>query len=274
VSCPLLAIPTVIVGHLAPDLDCLVAIWILVRFGAAADASLEFVPAGRTLNDRPPDADPAVVHVDTGGGRFDHHHTADPTLSAAELVRRAVVPGNEALRRMVEQVTRIDNAEALQGRQPVFFNITDLIAGYNALFPNKPFHVTQAMLPNLDAWYEHEQRSLRLERAFNRRVEFQTRWGLGIAMASDDGGSSKLAYSHGAVLYAYRDRRGYMGVAAQRRSSVDLETVYKDLKRVDGKADWYLHPSHRLLLCGTPKAPPRVPSALSLEQLVDVLKRR
>ncbi len=273
-SGPRLTTPTRIVGHLAPDLDCLVAIWILVRFGGAADASLEFVPAGRTLDGAPPDADPTIVHVDTGGGRFDHHHTSDPSLSAAELVRRAFAPGDEALRRMVDQVTRIDNAEAGHGRYAGCFNITDLIAGYNALYPNKPCHVAQAMLPNLDAWYEHEQRSLRLERAFNRRLEFRTRWGLGIAMAGDDGGSSRLAYSHGAVLYAYRDRRGYMGVAAQRRSSVDLEPVYQDLKRVDAKADWYLHPSRRLLLCGTPKAPPRVPSALSLEQLVDVLKRR
>ncbi|PDW02851.1 hypothetical protein [Candidatus Viridilinea mediisalina] len=266
--------PTIIVGHLAPDLDCLVAIWILVRFGGATDANLEFVPAGRTLDDRPVDADPAIVHVDTGGGRFDHHHCADTTLSAAELVRRTVAPADAALRQLVDQVTRIDHAEAYGGHQPVFFNITDLIAGYNALYPNRPYHVAMAMLPNLDAWYEHEQRNLRLERAFNRRLEFQTRWGLGIAMASDDGASSKLAYSHGAVLYAYRDRRGYMGVAAQRRSCVDLTPIYRDLKRVDKQADWYLHPSHRLLLCGTPKAPPRVPSALSLEELVDVLKRR
>jgi hypothetical protein len=266
--------PTVIVGHLAPDLDCLVAIWILARFGGATDASLEFVPAGRTLADQPVDADPTVIHVDTGGGRFDHHDSADPTLSAAELVRRAVAPGDPALRQLVDQVTRIDNADAYSGRQPIFFNITDLIAGYNALYPNRPHHVAMAMLPNLDAWYEHEQRNLRLERAFDRRLEFQTRWGLGIAMSSDDGGSSRLAYSHGAVLYAYRDRRGYMGIAAQRRSPVDLGPIYRDLKRVDGQADWYLHPSNRLLLCGTPKAPPRVASTLSLEQLVDVLKRK
>lgn len=267
-----LATPKVIVGHLAPDLDCLAAIWILVRFGKGAEAELEFVPAGRTRGDQPADADPAVVHVDTGGGRFDHHHTDDTALSAAELVRRELRPGDEALRRLTEQVTRIDHAEA--GRQPVFFNITDLIAGYNALYPNRPHHVAQAMLPNLDAWYEHEQRQLRLERAFARRLEFRTPWGLGIAMDSDDGGSSKLAYSHGAVLYAYRDRRGYMGVAAQRRSSVDLEPVYRDLKRVDGAADWYLHPSRRLLLCGTPKAPPEHFSSLSLAELVEVIRKR
>lgn len=248
--------------------------WILVRFGKAQEADLAFVPAGRTLNDRPADDDPAIVHVDTGGGRFDHHHTADTTLSAAELVRRALAPGDEALRRLVDQVTRIDHAEAYPGRQPVFFNINNLIAGYNALYPNRPHHVAQAMLPNLDAWYEHEARQIRLERAFDRRLEFNTRWGLGIAMQSDDGASSKLAYSHGAVLYAYRDRRGYMGVAAQHRSDVDLEQIYYDLQQLDAQADWYLHPSHRLLLCGTPKAPPRQRSALSLQELVDVLRTR
>jgi hypothetical protein len=266
--------PAVIVGHLAPDLDCLAAIWILVRFGKAADAELEFVPAGRTLREQPADGDPLVVHVDTGGGRFDHHQSADPTLSAAELVRRELAPGDEALRRLVDQVTRLDNAEASQGRQPIFFNINDLIAGYNALYPSRPHHVAQAMFPNLDAWYEHEQRQLRLERAFERRTEFQTRWGLGIAMQSDDGASSRLAYSHGAVLFAYRDRRGYMGVAAQRRSAVDLTPIYHELKRLDGEADWYLHPGNRLLLCGTPKAPPRHLSTLSLDELVTVLKKR
>ncbi|NTV62383.1 MAG: MYG1 family protein [Oscillochloris sp.] len=264
--------PKTIVGHLAPDLDCLAAIWILVRFGHAKDAELTFVPAGRTLDNQIVDADPAIVHVDTGGGRFDHHHTADTALSAAELVRRDLAPDNEALRRLVDQVTRIDHAEASSGRQPVFFNINDLIAGYNALYPNRPHHVAQAMLPNLDAWYEHELREVRLERAFARRLEFRTRWGLGIAMQSDDGASSRLAYSYGAVLYVYRDRRGYMGVAAQHRSDVDLETIYRDLQRLDAEADWYLHPSHRLLLCGTPKAPPRQCSALSLEDLVAVLQ--
>jgi hypothetical protein len=269
-----LSTPAVIVGHLAPDLDCLAAIWILVRFGKAAEAELQFVPAGRTLGELPADGDPLVVHVDTGGGRFDHHQSADPSLSAAELVRRELAPGDEALRRLVEQVTRLDNAEAGPGQQPALFSINDLITGYNALYPSRPEQVAQAMLPNLDAWYEQERRQLRLERAFERRSEFQTRWGLGIAMQSDDGASSRLAYRHGAVLFAYRDRRGYMGVAAQRRSAVDLTPVYHDLKRIDPDADWYLHPGNRLLLCGTPKAPPRHLSTLSLDELVNVLKRR
>ena len=263
--------PTKIVGHLAPDLDCLTAIWILVRFGGAAQAELEFVPAGRTWQDRPADADPLVVHVDTGGGRFDHHQRQARNLCAAELVRRAIAPQDPALERMVRQVCQIDNATA-PAREQGFFNITSLIAGYNLLFPNKPHHVAYAMFPNLDAWHEHEARQIRLEAAFARRLEFETPWGLGIAMESDDGGSSRLAYRYGAVLYAYRDGHGWMGIAAQSRSNVDLTPVYQDLRKVDASADWYLHPNHRLLLCGSATAPPRVPSRLTLRELVDVIQ--
>ena len=260
-----------IVGHLAPDLDCVTAIWIMIRFDHNDDAELEFVPAGTTWQGRPADVDPRVVHVDTGGGRFDHHQRKSRNLCSAELVRRATAAYDLALERMVRQVCLIDHALAPAGEQG-FFNINALITGYNLLFPNRPRHVAQAMFPNLDAWYEHETRQLRLEQAFARRLEFDTRWGLGIAMESEDGGSSKLAYRQGAVLYAYRDGHGWMGVAAQARSSVDLTPVYQTLQVVDQDADWYLHPSTRLLLCGSAKAPPRVPSRLSLPELVSVLQ--
>jgi len=216
--------PTTIVGHLAPDLDCLTAIWILIRFGGANQADLQFVPSGTTLNQQPPDAVPTIIHVDTGGGRFDHHQRAARDLCAAELVRRAVAPSDAALERMIRQVCQIDNATAPAGTMG-FFNINALITGYTLLYPNRPRHVAYAMLPNLDAWHEQEARQIRLEQAFAHRLEFETRWGLGIAMESEDSGSSKLAYRHGALLYAYRDGHGWMGVAAQARSDVDLAPV-------------------------------------------------
>jgi len=263
--------PTTIVGHLAPDLDCLTAIWILIRFDNAASAELEFVPAGTTWQQQPVDSNPHIIHVDTGAGRYDHHQRPSRTLCAAELVRRAIAPRDPALERMVRQVGQIDNATAPAGELG-FFNINALITGYNLLFPNRPRHVAYAMLPNLDAWYEHEARQIRLEQAFARRLEFDTPWGLGIAMESEDGGSSKLAYRHGAVLYAYRDGHGWMGIAAQARSNVDLAPIYLDLQSVDQEADWYLHPNHRLLLCGSATAPPHVPSRLSLPELVRVIQ--
>lgn len=261
--------PATIVGHLSPDLDCLCAIWMLRRWGGLADATLRFVPSGQTLNARPADEDPRIVHVDTGRGRFDHHSANDQTLSATELVRRTVAAGDEVLERIAATVTRLDHALGTGGTAP---DISELIDGYNTLYANAPEAVATAMHGNFDAWYAAEAKHVRLEAAFERRIEFDTPWGFGIAMESDDGGSSRLAYGAGAVLYAYRDGKGNMGIAAKSRSAVDLTQVLADLRRLDQGADWYLHPSKRLLLCGTPKAPPRVPSRLSLEELVGVLR--
>ncbi len=263
--------PTTIVGHLAPDLDCLTAIWIYRRFGGAEAATLQFVLAGTTLGGISADGDPLVVHVDTGAGRYDHHRRGARNLCAAELVRRAVMPGDKALERLVRQVCDFDNAVAVPEGQGGF-HINALIGGYNLLYPDRPGFVAAAMFPNLDAWYAHEARQIRLEDAFVLRIEFETPWGMGIAMESDDGGSSALAYRSGAILYAYRDGQGWMGIAAQSRSAVDLSTIYQDLMVVDTGADWYLHPNKRLLLCGTAKAPPQAPSRLTLAELVRVIQ--
>lgn len=259
----------VIVGHLSPDIDCLCAMWLLRRWGGLANATLRFVPSGQTLDDTPVDSDPRVTHVDTGHGRFDHHAVDDRTLSATELVRRAVAPEEAVLKRIAATVTRLDHALATGGTAP---DICELIEGFNALYAEAPEAVAQAMFANFDAWYAHESKQVRLEAAFAERIEFDTPWGFGIAMESDDGGSSRLAFGAGAVLYAYRDGKGNMGIAAKSRSPVDLTQVFQDLKRIDRNADWYLHPSRRLLLCGTPKSPPRVPSRLTLEELVGVLR--
>lgn len=260
---------SVIVGHLHPDIDCLCAIWILRRWGGLANAMLRFVPSGTTLDNKPADSDPNVTHVDTGNGRFDHHSAADRSLSATELVRRSVAPDEVVLRRIAQDVTRLDHALATGGTAP---DICDLIEGFNTLYAEAPEAVASAMFANFDAWYAHEAKQVRLEEAFANRIEFDTPWGFGIAMESDDGGSSRLAYGAGAVLYAYRDGKGNMGIAAKSRAPIDLTQVLHDLKRIDPQADWYLHPSKRLLLCGTPKSPPRVPSKLTLEELVGVLR--
>ncbi|HEX6292552.1 MAG TPA: hypothetical protein VFZ66_25430 [Herpetosiphonaceae bacterium] len=259
----------VIVGHLSPDIDCLCAIWILRRWYGMADAALRFVPSGQTLDGAPVDSDDLIVHVDTGHGRFDHHHDIDHSLSATELVRRVAAPDDIVLKRIAQAVTRLDHALAEGGTAP---NICNLIEGFNALYPDAPEQVAAAMFANFDAWYASEARQTRLEQAFAARIEFDTPWGFGIAMESDDGGSSRLAYSAGAVLYAYRDGKGNMGIAARSRAQVDLTQVLRDLRRIDPQADWFLHPSKRMLLCGTPKSPPRTPSRLSLAELVGVLR--
>lgn len=262
--------PTVIVAHLAPDLDCIAAIWILKRFGGAADALVCCVPAGTTLNHQPVDSDPCIVHVDTGNGRYDHHQRNVRTLSAAELVRRNVAAYDGALERIIRQVTSFDNATATERQGS---DLTMLADSFNLLYPDDPNRVVELMLPNLDAWYAHEQHQIQLNESFANRIEFHSPWGRGVAMQSPFGGSSALAFRGGAVLYTYREElHGWMGVAAQARSNADLTSLADQLVVVDAGAQWYLHPSKRLLLCGTAKAPVTQTSRLSLREMVTVIE--
>ncbi|MFN5059334.1 MAG: hypothetical protein ACK5GU_05365 [Chloroflexota bacterium] len=262
--------PSTIVAHLAPDLDCIAAIWIFKRFGGAQDVKLRFVPAGATLDNLPADSDPSVVHVDTGHGRFDHHQRHVTTLSAAELVRRTVASHDVALERMVRQVTIIDNGLPSDRSGCDLGMLAD---SFNILYEDDPERVVALMLPALDAWYAHEVRQAHMAQAFTERIEFHTPWGRGIAVESPYGGSSTMAYRAGAVLSIYRHSgHGWMGVAAQARSQVDLRSLAAKLAVIDANADWYLHPSHRLLLCGTAKAPAKRISRLSLRELIEVIE--
>ena len=69
---------------------------------------------------------------------------------------------------------------------------------------------------------------------------------------------------------------------AKKLAVFDLETTGLELSTarvvtacvavIDANADWYLHPSHRLLLCGTAKAPAKRISRLSLRELIEVIE--
>ncbi len=260
--------PVTLVGHIAPDLDCLTALWILRRF-RHTDAVLAFVPAGQILHGNPADSDPAVIHCDTGGGRYDHH-LPGARVCAAELVRRDIAPDDRALAQMVRVVDAHDHGTA--EREPPVFSISTLISGYNGLYADAPARVAALMLPNLDAWYAAEQRAQRQQAAFADHIAFETPWGRAVALESQDGIAARLAYGSGAVLYLFRDGRGHTGIAARPQSEVDLTEVYAALQRSEPAADWYLHPNRRLLLCGTDKAPAVHPSRLPLAEIIALIE--
>src|SRR3989344_296605 len=73
----------IIVTHIAPDVDAITSVWLIKRFLADwHEAQVQFVPAGKTLNNDMVDSQPDILHVDTGMGILDHHQTDEDTCAA------------------------------------------------------------------------------------------------------------------------------------------------------------------------------------------------
>jgi nanoRNase/pAp phosphatase (c-di-AMP/oligoRNAs hydrolase) len=64
----------ILVTHFSPDLDAISSCWLIKRYLPDwHTASIKFVPAGQTFENKPVDSVSNIIHVDTGLGRFDHH---------------------------------------------------------------------------------------------------------------------------------------------------------------------------------------------------------
>ncbi|HLB12954.1 MAG TPA: hypothetical protein VJO15_08360 [Dehalococcoidia bacterium] len=263
-----------IVSHLWPDLDSICSIWILKRFGGYADAELAFIPTGTTLNGRPADSDPEIIHVDTGRGRFDHHQedVHSHHICSAKLVWKAVRPTDTAMGRVVDYVTQQDNGLIEPWLEGDRWGWGGLMRGLNLHDPDDPRKVVEAMLPIMDAWYAWAQELEEVDRQFANRIEFETPWGKGAAFEGDLGGIRGYSFRHGAVVFVRRTTQGWIGIEGRVRHNVDLTPVYQRLRGLEPEADWFLHASKRLVLCGSWKSPAVHPSRLSLMETVEILK--
>src|SRR5690606_17892776 len=75
-----------IVTHISPDLDAITSSWLIKRYLTDWDtADHAFVPAGETFGNKDPDANPNVIHVDTGLGKFDHHQLTERTSATKRV---------------------------------------------------------------------------------------------------------------------------------------------------------------------------------------------
>ncbi|MEN9407001.1 MAG: hypothetical protein RLZZ455_217 [Candidatus Parcubacteria bacterium] len=121
--------------------------------------------------------------------------------------------------------------------------------------------------------------------------EFMTTYGKAMAFDTLNDTVLKLAQKMGFVLVVRKDpRKGYVRIKARpsggisndkfqmsndttkTNGDIDLTTAYEKLKAIDPDATWFLHSSKKMLLNGTPKNPKMIPTKLTLEQIVEVLK--
>lgn len=271
-----------IVTHLGPDLDAITSIWLVKMFFPGwEEASLAFVPAGKTLNDLPPDGNGEILHVDTGLGTFDHHQTNADTCAAKlvyeEIKRRSGI--DPALERIVSVVNEVDHFRESMFPNPTAdywdFSLASLVDGWRLLYPNDPLTYVASTMEALDALYKVFQNKVWAEQEIKEKgIEFMTKWGKALALQTTNDEVVHLGQKMGYVLVIRKDpNKGYLRLKAIPRDDIDLQSVYTILKDEEPEATWFLHASHHMVLNGSTKNPDMRPTKKSLNDVIEVVKR-
>ncbi len=296
----------IVVTHTAPDWDAIGSVWLIKRYLPGwQDAKVEFVPAGTrrvgstdlsTLNDPVEEIDKdEIIHVDTGLGPLDHHQTSDRKVCGATRTWDYVqlqlqVAGEEMKRERVEAITRTvqiiladDHFREVFWADPAAdyheFSLIGLLEGLKEAKPDQDDFYIEFGMQCLDAIVHTFENRIWAEKEIADHGEtFKIKMGKAMAFETINDGVIKLAQKMGYLLVVRKDpRKGYVRIKARPESgpedNIDLTAAYEELVKIDPEATWFLHVSKKMLLNGTPKNPKMIPTKLSLQEIVDVLKR-
>jgi len=268
-----------IVTHIGPDLDGATAIWLVKTYIPGwEDAALQFVPAGKTLRDSPPDTDPEIIHVDTGFGKFDHHQS-DADTCAALLVYESLEKKDEALERLVRVVNDVDHFRECFFPNPTadFWDISlsSIIDGWRLLFADNPHKLVDLIMTSLDGAYKMFQNKVWAEKEIkDKAVVFDTKWGKAFGIETLNDEVVHYGQKAGYVIAIRKDpKKGYLRIKSVPKEEIDLTPLYELLKNEDPSATWFLHASRHMILNGSSKNPDMRPSTLTLDQIIKIVQK-
>ena len=184
-----------IITHLNPDLDAVASVWLIKRFLPDWQrAIVDFVPSTNSALDRNQEKSNDILYVDVGGGRLDHHQTAE-FLSATSLCLQYIEEkkgieekfsplDKEALARLVKVVTQIDNARVLEwpevAQDRSEFYLHSLISGLRGLGDSDQ-QVIDFSLKALDSIFLNLKSKIRAQQELKQGIKFETPWGPAVA---------------------------------------------------------------------------------------------
>lgn len=274
----------VIVTHIAPDTDALASVWLIKRFLSGWSNSLvQFVPAGKTLNDQPADADSNIIHVDTGLGQFDHHQNNEYTCAAKRvflfLMEKGAIKGSLAdpLERICDVVNEIDHFGEVFLDQPdrdiYDFLLSSVIEGTRAKLGDDN-RLVDLMMTVFDGLIIIFSNKIRAEEELTKGLILKTKWGKTLAVESENEEVSRIGQKKGYQMVIRKSlKKGYLKIKSLPLPNLNLEKLCKALSAADPKATWYFHPSGHIILNGSTKNPSMKPTTLTLHQVVEIVKK-
>lgn len=274
-----------LVTHIFPDLDAVTSLWLFDRYDDDfTKANFEFVPAGSTFEGKVVDSDPDIVHVDTGLGRFDHHHTDERTCAAklvfeylldSKKIKSKDIPALERLTDLVIQIDQFEDffwPEAANDRYDLGLNsLLDYLKLSGSLNDKELVYQGFSLLDALLAGLKFK---VKAEEEIKEGIEFESYLGRSLAVETRVSAINKLAQKLGFALVLRKEPgTGFVSLKSQPKKELDLTRAYKALVKADQFADWYFHPSKHIILNGSRHNRNVKASRLSLKEVVEVIKK-
>lgn len=272
-----------IVTHQSPDLDALASVWLLRRFRPGwKDAVVEFVSAEQTLNGIEPDRDPDIIHVDTGGGQFDHHETSEFTSAARLVFEQLQRDGHiketeqEAVERIVDVVTRYDHFKEsmIKGADDDMhiFSLAYVIIGHR---PNQSYteRLVELTEDSLDGILQYMKSKVHAEHLIKKGHVFTSYWGKTLVLETDNDKAVRVAFMKGfGMVIRYSPNYKNVAIRIHPRSRRRLAKLRDAIVPHDPDAHWFYHASGNMLMNASTRARRDKVTKYSLPQLLKIIR--
>jgi len=272
-----------IVTHIFPDLDAITSAWLLTRYLPEwENAEIMFVPQQEKWNNIVPDSNPDVLYCDTGYGKFDHHQIKERTSASRRvfdyllMMEHISSKDKVPLSRIIDYVTDIDNFGEVYYPDPTSdryeFCLHQLITGLRKKGMSDTALV-QTIFPLLDGVLQLFFYKFKAEGEIAKGFVFKSRYGKSLAMNASNEEAMRLAQKKGFSLVVMKDpQKKCARIKTLPSLELDLTPVYDKIKKVDTKGYWFLHILKNMLLNGSSRKPDAIPTPLSLQKLIEIIK--
>ena len=273
-----------IVTHIHPDLDAIMSSWLLVRFDQSrfGDAKFEFVPAPTTYKNLPPDNDPNIVHLDVGGGKFDHHKPGGFSTCASKLVweelvaEKLISEDDEALKEMASIALEIDTFADCYwpgtDSPRMALMLHEIIPALHRLQTHDNEAVLRLVFVYLDGVYQRLKDWEKGREAVMEGKEFESAWGKGIAVSTAADDVSKTAQKMGYAIVVINDtKNGFLKIKTAPAVKLPLQSLYDKICKRENPERWVYHNSGHMLFSGSDKGGLQERTELDLNDLLEMI---
>lgn len=271
-----------IVTHNNPHLDEIMCIWMVQRFLSGWESCrVKYVatnPKGGSVAGS--DENPDLMYIGVGRGKFDEHkgniEDSATTLVYKFLTReKKITLGKIEAAALAELVNYINDED--HGRHITAPLAEFTMGSVNAFLPRVGY--TSAGILNFgsvyfDGVYECLIEKHKLAADWKRAKVFKTKWGKAVALQTTVNAKSVLRRATGEgieIAVIVNPENKFHSIRAIPKSLIDLSTAFARAHEAEPRAEWYLHHSKKMLICGSDVAENKSLSKFSLEKMMALI---